>query len=105
VHKRIFEQIGHFKEEFKIALDYDFFYRALKNKCSVQFEKTPIVIMGGEGIGSRLDNLRLRLKEEHLVQRLNEKNEFWRLAQYFFRLLYIPYKTRFFLKGAVRYSK
>ncbi len=98
VHRRVFEKIGGFREEFKIALDYDFFYRALKNRCSVRFEKPPIALMGGKGIGSNVDNLPLRIKEEKWVQGLNEHNEFWRFAQYFFRLFYVPYKTKFLPK-------
>ena len=94
VHRRVFEKIGNFREELKIALDYDFFYRALKNKCSVRFEKLPVVMMGGEGIGSQEDNLPFRIKEEGLVHRLNERNKVWRLAQYIFRMLYVPYKTK-----------
>jgi len=94
VHRRVFEKIGNFREELKIALDYDFFYRALKNKCSVRFEKLPVVMMGGEGIGSQEDNIPFRIKEEGLVHRLNERNKVWRLAQYIFRMLYVPYKTK-----------
>ena len=29
VHRRVFDQIGMFRNEFRICLDYDFFYRAL----------------------------------------------------------------------------
>jgi glycosyltransferase involved in cell wall biosynthesis len=94
VHRRVFEKIGGFREEFKIALDYDFFYRALKSNCSVRFEKHPIVIMGGEGIGSQDGNIPYRIREEGLVHQLNEQNIIWRLAQHIFRFLYVPYKTK-----------
>jgi len=38
--------------------------------------------------------LQRRLYEEVLVQRMNEKKLFWRMAQKLFHLLYFPYKTR-----------
>lgn len=98
VNRRVFERIGSFREEFKIALDYDFLYRALKNKCSVRFEKLPVALMGGEGIGSNPDYIFKRLKEEKLVHRLNEQNKFWRIAQYVFTLFYMPYKTKLLSK-------
>ncbi len=50
--------------------------------------------MGGEGIGSNPDYIVKRLKEEKLVQRLNEQNAFWRITQYAFSLFYMPYKTK-----------
>ena len=37
VHRRVFDKIGGFRKEFKIAMDYDFFYRALAGRLSVQF--------------------------------------------------------------------
>ena len=94
VHKRVFE-IGNFKTEFKIAMDYDFFYRALACKCTVQFEKFPVAMMGGSGIGSDTKYLKKRLNEEKLVQLQNERKKGWRFAQFFFRLFYTPYKKRF----------
>ena len=98
VNKSVFKRIGSFSGKFKIALDYDFFYRALRNKCSVRFEKLPVALMGGEGVGSNPDYIVKRLKEEKLVQRLNEQNTFWRMAQYVFTLFYMPYKTKLLLK-------
>jgi glycosyltransferase involved in cell wall biosynthesis len=94
VNRSVFERIGIFREEFKIAFDYDFLYRALKNKCSVRFEKLPVALMGGEGVGSNPDYIVERIKEEKLVQRLNEQNKFWRMAQHVFTLFYMPYKTK-----------
>ena len=73
-------------------MDYDFFYRALAYKCSVKFAKFPVALMGGAGVGSILKFLYRRLEEERLVQVRNEKNIGWRIAQFIFRSLYIPYK-------------
>lgn len=95
VHRRVYDRIGGFREEFPIALDYDFFYRALMCRATVNFEKHPIALMGGAGISSNQDLLIMRLWEEVRVQDLNESNPFWQLAQIIFRTLYFPYKTRF----------
>ena len=95
VHKRMFDQIGVFQNEFKISLDYDFFYRALARNCSVKFGKFPVALMGGEGVGSNPEFILKRLKEDRLVQILNEKKLFWRLLQFVFHMLYLPYKIRF----------
>jgi glycosyltransferase involved in cell wall biosynthesis len=97
VHRRVFEKIGGFREQFSIAMDYDLFYRALVAGCSVKFYSKPsVALMGGLGIGTRLDCLTLRLQEEALVQDMNERNPLWRAAQVLFRKLYFPYKTRLF---------
>jgi glycosyltransferase involved in cell wall biosynthesis len=97
VHRRVFERIGGFREDFSIAMDYDFFYRALMAGCPVKFHRNPTVaIMGGSGIGTRLDFLRPRLREEALVQKMNENNPIWRMCQVVFRRLYYPYKLWLF---------
>jgi glycosyltransferase involved in cell wall biosynthesis len=93
VHQRVFEKIGAFRKEFKINMDYDFFYRALQEKFRVKFGKFPVAIMGGEGVGTNLKTTHKRLEEERRVQQLNEKNPLWRLAQQIFAFFYLPYKT------------
>ena len=52
VHRRLFEKIGGFREEFSIAMDYDFFYRAFAAKASIRFFSRPVSRMGGCGISS-----------------------------------------------------
>ncbi len=101
VHRRMFERIGPFRTQFSINLDYDFFYRCLINGAKVKFDRRPLALMGGTGIGSNRDFLTTRLREEALVQHLNEKNAFWQSAQLLFRTLYLPYKTRLLPKTSV----
>ena len=93
VHKRTYERIGNFRTELSIAMDYDFFYRALKEKPAIAFGHFPIAEMSGGGVGSSSKLLLKRLKEEALVQTENETNIFWKFAQTVFRLLYVQYKT------------
>jgi glycosyltransferase involved in cell wall biosynthesis len=98
VHQRTFQALGGFRNNFSIAMDYDFFYRALKNNCSIRFERKPVALMGGAGVSSNDLQMNKRLREEIEVQKLNEKNPLWRLAQIYFWMLYIPYKTLFLRK-------
>jgi glycosyltransferase involved in cell wall biosynthesis len=95
IHRRVYERLGDFREDLVIALDYDFFYRALKYHSTVKLHTYPVAVMGGEGISSNRDFLLLRLREESTVQTLNETNPFWRALQVLFRTAYMPYKTRF----------
>jgi glycosyltransferase involved in cell wall biosynthesis len=94
VHRRLFEKIGGFREQFSIAMDYDFFYRAFQDRASIRYFHRPVSRMGGCGISSRRQVLLKRLDEEKQVQELNERSMWWRTAQKAFRSLYLPYKTR-----------
>ena len=92
VHRRVFEKIGGFNTDFKIALDYDFFYRALNAGATVKFIDFPVAVMKNGGLSSRLDLTCLRLSEEFRVQNYNENNILWRILQRCYRMLYLPYK-------------
>ena len=92
VHRRVFEKIGFFRKEVSIAMDYDFFYRALQSGASIRYAHVPVAMMQGCGISSNLEWLPKRLDEEFMVQQLNEHTAFWRIAQRIFRTLYLPYK-------------
>lgn len=98
VHRRVFEKIGGFREHFSIAMDYDFFYRALNSGCSVEFANSPVALMGGDGVGSRTDTMIKRLREERLVQLENERSAFWRMTQAIFYQLYFPCKIHLLSK-------
>lgn len=94
VHRRVYDLIGGYRPNFSIAMDYDFFYRALMSRSIVKFGHQPIAVMGSKGISSNQDFILQRLQEEALVQRLNETNPFWRFAQLLFRTFYFPFKLR-----------
>ena len=95
VKRTVFDQVGQFRTEFRINMDYDFFYRAFANKVSVKFGEFPVAIMGDSGIGSDSSYMIKRLEEERWVQILNEKNLIWRLAQFIFNAFYKIYKIKF----------
>jgi glycosyltransferase involved in cell wall biosynthesis len=98
VHKRVYEKVGNFSTNYSIAMDYDFFYRALKKKPVIAFGDTPVAEMSDDGIGSNNKYLPERLKEEKMVQKNNETSVVWRYTQSAFRYLYVPYKLRLFKK-------
>jgi glycosyltransferase involved in cell wall biosynthesis len=93
VHRRLFDRLGGFREDFSIAMDYDFFYRALKLKPFIFYHHRPLSIMGAYGIGTRQDMALKRIDEEYQVQRRNEGNPVWKVLQFLFRLAYRPYKS------------
>jgi len=99
VHRRLFDRVGNFNEQYNIAMDYDFFYRAILAGCSIKYLDMPIALVGGTGLSSIKPFLINRLREEIQIQKSNEHHLFWRIAQSLFWTLYIPYKTgRFTLK-------
>jgi glycosyltransferase involved in cell wall biosynthesis len=91
-YRQVFEKIGEYRTAFSITFDYDHFYRALQAGCTVRFESFPATVMGAQGISSNPRQLRRRLTEEYLVQRMNETQVPWRMLQAIFRMLYLPYK-------------
>jgi glycosyltransferase involved in cell wall biosynthesis len=93
VRRRVFQEIGGFREDLLINMDYDFFYRALLRGYRVRFGDSPVTLMGGEGIGSSPEFIVKRMREERLVQKLNERDPFWRSAQVAFRMCYDLYKA------------
>ena len=94
VRRRVFDNIGGFNTSFRISMDYDFFYRALKHKYSIEFFSKPVSIMGDSGISSVVDNVPHRLLEDQLVQAIHEDNKFWKTIQKLFWIIYLPYKIR-----------
>jgi len=94
VHRRVFDKIGAFRTDFSIVMDYDFFYRAFQAGMKVKIEKMPIAVMGGFGVSSNPSYLKKRIMEEFRVQRMNERNRIWRMAQWIFQKLYFSCKTK-----------
>lgn len=94
VHRRVCERLGGFREDFAIALDYDFFYRALLLRPRVSYGDRPVAVMSAGGVSTSRKYLEKRLGEEYRVQLANERNVCWRKLQRLFRALYVPYKVR-----------
>ncbi len=96
VKKTVFERIGGFSTRFKIAMDYDFFYRAIRAGISVRQGEEPISVMRIGGMGSSREWLRKRIREEFEVQQSNEKRLFVRMVQTVYRFFYPLYKLSVF---------
>lgn len=90
VHRRLYDQIGLFRKDLSISMDYEFFYRSLKANCRYLTGTEPVAVMRREGI-SRRQHL-LRILEEMRAQDLNEDNVLWRATQILFRSAYLPYR-------------
>lgn len=71
--KGLFDRIGNFGTEFRVAMDYDFFLRAYRAGFKAIKINQPLSVMRMSGVSSQLDwpNLRERLREEHLVHLRN----------------------------------
>ena len=93
VSRRLYDAIGNFRTELSIAMDYDFFYRALKTRRNVGFGNFPVALMGGSGIGSNDAFVSKRLWEERQIQKINEDRILWRIAQLVFRSIYLSYRN------------
>lgn len=91
IHRRLHEKIGGYNSTFFIALDYDFFYRALMKGAKIKIKNQPITQMEGTGIGSDVKFLQIRIKEDYQVQKLNETNLVYKFLQFF----YFIYKKKF----------
>ncbi len=94
VHREVFNKIGDFDLQFKIALDYDFFLRAYLQKIRVK--KTNIVLsyMDDLGISSRkdIDSILFRLNEERKIHIKNSHSIFMHITYRVYWLFYLLYK-------------
>jgi glycosyltransferase involved in cell wall biosynthesis len=71
--KTLFSRIGHFDPRYSIAMDYDFFLRAYRNKATLLTHDMPVAVMGTEGVSSsrKIPALLQRFREEYTIQRRN----------------------------------
>jgi len=92
IHRCVFSQIGYFRTELSINMDYDLYYRAMKAGVSVMIGDLPVSIMGRYGISSRKEDAPLRIAHEFQVHQDNEQSRFWRFIQKVYQKLYLPYK-------------
>jgi hypothetical protein len=67
IKRTVFERVGYFNENYRIRMDYDFFSRCYKEKCSFQCIPEIIAHYDADGISS---NDRYRFDKEGLAVRL-----------------------------------
>jgi len=93
--KALFKQLGGFNTSFKIAMDYDFFYKAFQQKLVMKIHTGLIVsVMRDTGISSRQDwpSLKQRFSEEKKVHLENSSSTITHVVYAVYWTLYLPYR-------------
>ncbi len=92
--KRLFQEIGLFDTDFRIAMDHDFFLRAYKRGITAVKVDLPLGTMRMTGVSSQTDwpSLKRRFLEERRVQLKNCETVGMRLLYEVFWVLYWPYR-------------
>jgi glycosyltransferase involved in cell wall biosynthesis len=72
-HRTLFGRIGGFDESFRIAMDFEFFLRAMRAGATIRTVPEMLAEMPDDGISSRRDwpSLRARFAEERRVHRMH----------------------------------
>jgi len=92
--RSLFLEIGNFQNKLRIAMDYDFFLRAYRNKICAQMYSLPISVMRDTGISSRRDwaSLSARFREEREVHNRHCQNLFQKWLYTVYWVFYWPYR-------------
>ena len=92
--KLLFEKIGCFDTDIKIAMDYDWFLRAYKYRANLIKIPITISVMRDTGISSRRDwnSISLRLQEEKNIHYKNSPSVIWNYIYTVWWVLYPTYK-------------
>lgn len=98
--RELFDRIGMFDTDLKIAMDYDFFLRAYRAGVVCRTEERVISVMRDTGISSQSDwqSLTSRFGEEKRVHEKNASTLFQSVMYRIYWCFYLPYrKTRYLL--------
>jgi len=92
--KELFQQLNGFNTSFKVAMDYDFFYRAYQQGIKMEIYHQTMSIMRDTGISSRQDwpSLKQRFAEEKRVQLENTTSMSMKMLYALYWTLYLPYR-------------
>lgn len=90
----LFDRVGSFDGQYRIAMDYDWFLRAQSAGASMQAGQLPLSIMPATGISSRTDRagLSARLGEFKALQLKHARGPLMRLVYHLYWAAYLPYK-------------
>jgi glycosyltransferase involved in cell wall biosynthesis len=91
---RLFKRIGDFDTNFKIAMDYDFFLRAYRDKVKVRKIGTPLSVMRNTGVSSQLDwpSLKKRFEEQRQIHFKNCESKIMQITYDIFSFFYMLYR-------------
>jgi glycosyltransferase involved in cell wall biosynthesis len=97
-NKALFEKLGGFDRSFKIAMDYDFFYKAKQQGISMEIVHMQLSVMRDTGISSRQDwqSLKQRFMEEKRVHFKNKPSKPMQVLYKVYWALYLPYRRMLF---------
>ena len=92
--RSLFERIGNFDTNLRVAMDYDFFLRAYRAGTHTQYHRLPLSVMRTTGISSRRDraSLRHRLNEEKSIHQTHCPGPWYRLFYSLYWILYPRYR-------------
>jgi hypothetical protein len=92
--REMISRLGGFDTDFKIAMDYEFFMHAYRDKVSIRLHKQAISAMRDSGVSGKKDRrtLSLRLYEERRIHHRYAANRFLKTMYNFYWPLYIRYK-------------
>ena len=90
----VFNSIGGFDTDFKIAMDYDFFLRAYLHGLTIHKVPTVLSVMRDTGISSQTDwqSLERRFNEEKMVHHRNIQSFHIKVFNKLFWYFYLPYR-------------
>lgn len=95
IRRSVFEKIGEHDTRFRIAMDYEFFLRAMMRGVPMETLNSPLTTrMRNTGVSSQLDwdSLSRRLDEERDVHALHAGSPLQRLVYACYWALYRPYR-------------
>lgn len=92
--KNVFNMLGLFDTEIKIAMDYDFFLRAYRNGIISKKADILLSVMRDTGVSSRQDwpSLSARFSDEKFIHEKNCPSTFLRIVYKVYWALYLPYR-------------
>ena len=90
----LFDRIGGFDTNYSIAMDYEFFLRAVQRGASVEYVPKALSVMRDTGISSRQDwpTLRKRFSEEREIHRQLCQSSGMAIVYRLYWSLYLPYR-------------
>lgn len=90
----LFDRIGAFDTNYSIAMDYDFFLRAVQRGASVKYVPEVLSVMRNTGVSSQQDwsTLRKRFSEEQKIHRQLCQSAKMALVYRIYWSLYLPYR-------------
>lgn len=97
----LIEELNGFDKQFRIAMDYDFFLRAYRNRARLSKAPVVLTVMRDTGISSRRDweNLKKRFDEERRVHEKNCMSFFMSILYKLYWFLYLPYRYMLYVMG------